>query len=130
MGTQLSATFEVKSWEENPFDEGPGLPKLTRASVTKAYSGGIDGVSATEWLMAYAEDGSATFVGLERVTGAIAGRKGSVVLQHVGSFEDGAAKGSLTVVRGSGTGGLLSAAGGGDFLADPNGSVNLDLTLD
>jgi hypothetical protein len=130
MGTQVSATFEVKSWDENPFDERTGLPKVTRASVTKEYSGDIDGVSATEWLMAYAEDGSATFVGIERVTGSIAGRKGSVVLQHVGSFEDGAARATLTIVRGSGTDGLASAAGEGDFLADPKGSVNLDLTFD
>jgi hypothetical protein len=80
--------------------------------------------------MAYAEDGSATFVGIERVTGTIAGRNGSVVLQHVGSFEGGAARARLTVVRGSGTAGLASASGGGDFLADPKGSVSLDLAFD
>jgi hypothetical protein len=48
------------------------------------------------------------------------------VLQHVGSFEDGAAKATLTVV--SGTGELEGAAGDGDFLADPAGSVSLRLS--
>ena len=130
MGTLVSATFEVASWEEVAFDERPDVPRLTRAAVQKRYSGGIEGVSATEWLMAYAEDGSATFVGIERVTGSIAGRDGSLVLQHVGAFEDGAAKGRLTVVPGGGTDGLVSARGNGDFLADPQGSVSLDLTFE
>src|SRR6202035_2496960 len=98
--------------------------------VKKKYSGGIDGVSATEWLMAYAEDGSATFVGIERVTGTIAGHNGSGVLQHVGAFAQGAAKGNLTVVPGCSTDGLVSATGTGDFLADPQGSVSLDLTFE
>ncbi len=130
MGTQVAATFEVKSWDEKPFDERAGHPKATRAGVTKEYSGEIDGASTTEWLMAYAEDGSATFVGIERIIGTIAGRRGSVVLQHVGSFKDGAARAALTVVRGSGTDELASTTGIGDFLADPKGSVNLDLTFD
>jgi hypothetical protein len=131
MGTQITSTFEVKSWDENPFgEEAAGLPKLTRASVTKAYSGDIDGASLTEWLMAYAEDGSASFVGLERITGTMAGRTGTMVLQHVGLFEDGAAKGSLTVVRGCGTDALASVAGAGDFLADPAGSVRLYVAFD
>lgn len=130
MGTHTTSTFEVKSWDENAVDEQTGLPKLTRASVTKAYSGDIDGASTTEWLMAYAEDGSASFVGIERITGTVAGRTGTLVLQHVGRYEDGAAKGSLTVVRGSGTDALAGAAGAGDFLADPAGSVRLDVTFD
>ena len=128
MGTKISAKFEVENWDEGPFDEGSGLSKLTRATVAKKYSDGIDGSSTTVWLMAYAEDGSATFVGLERLQATVDGRKGSLVLRHVGSFEDGAAKASLTVVPGSGTGELASATGEGDFLADPKGSVTLDLT--
>jgi Protein of unknown function (DUF3224) len=128
MGAKISAKFEVESWDEAPFHEGGGLPKLTRATVAKKYSDGIDGASTTVWLMAYAEDGSATFVGLERLQATIDGRKGSLVLRHVGSFEDGVAKASLTVVPGSGTGELASARGDGDFLADPKGCVTLDLT--
>jgi Protein of unknown function (DUF3224) len=129
MGTKISAAFEVESWDEVPFDEGPGLPKLTQATVARKYSSGVDGTSTTVWLMAYAEDGSATFVGLERFQGTIDGRTGSLVLRHVGSFEGGAAKASLTVVPGSGTGELTSATGDGDFLADPKGSINLDLAF-
>jgi hypothetical protein len=129
MKVQISAIFEVKSWNESPFDEGANLPKLTRANVTKIYSGDIEGMSMTEWLMAYAEDGSATFVGLERVAGTFVGREGSVVLQHVGSFAEGAARGTLTVVHGSGTNDLVAVEGDGSFLADPTGSVSLNLSF-
>lgn len=127
MGTAINATFAVESWDEQPFDEATGLPKLTHASVTKRFSGDIDGESATEWLMAYNDDGSATFVGMERIKGAVAGRTGSLVLQHVGTFQDGAARAELTVMPGIGTDALMSVVGRGSFLADPSGSVSLDL---
>src|SRR5271166_4812824 len=98
--------------------------------VTKEYRGDIEGTSTTEWLMAYAEDGSATFVGLERITGSVGGETGTVVLQHVGSYEDGAARGALDVIEGASSGALRAARGEGRFLADPLGSVTLNLTLD
>ena len=127
MQEHISATFEVSSWEETPFDEAIGVAKLTRASVAKTYTGDIDGTSITEWLMAYDPDKSATFVGIERVRGTIAGRNGSLVLQHVGTFENGVATAKLVVV--SGTNELKGASGSGSFKADPAGSIRLDLTM-
>ena len=67
MSTQIEATFDISGWKETPFDDGVGVAKLTEAFVTKQYSGGIDGVSTTKWLMAYAPDRSATYVGIERI---------------------------------------------------------------
>jgi uncharacterized protein YigE (DUF2233 family) len=131
MQVHAAATFDVKSWDESAVDDEPELAKVTRAEVTKAYAGDMAGSSTTVWLMAYAEDGSATFVGLERFTGRIGDRDGSLVLQHLGgSYANGAAKARLVVVPGSNSGALESATGDGDFLANPNGSVTLDLTLD
>jgi hypothetical protein len=129
MPVHLSATFEVKSWDENPFDDLE-TPKVTRAVVSKSYAGDIDGSSTTEWLMAYAEDGDATFVGLERFTGRIDGKEGTLVLRHVGSYADGAAQADLAVIEGASSGELRSASGEGAFLADPNGSVSLVLSFD
>ena len=127
MTTTVSARFEVKGWDEQPFDERPETAKLTRASVTKEFSGDVEGRSSLEYLMVYASDGSASFVGLERIDGTVAGRHGTLVLQHVGRFEGGAAKATVTVVDGAATGELATASGGGDFLADPNGSMTLRL---
>ena len=129
MPSPVSATFEVKDWVETPLDEVE-MPKVTRAVVAKTYSGDIDGTSTTEWLMSYAEDGSATFVGMERISGSVGGREGSFVVKHDGKYEGGAAVGSLTVVRGSGTDALTSVEGEGTFRADPAGSVRLNIAVD
>ena len=127
MSSQINATFEIKGWDEQPFDEAVGVAKLTKATVAKEYAGDVEGTSATEWLMAYHPDKSAEFVGLERIKGTIDGRRGSLVLQHVGTFEDGAAKATLTVV--SGTDELKGATGTGQFVADPAGRITLTIDV-
>jgi len=108
-----NARFTIKTWDEKPYSEGPGLPKLTRASVAKSFTGDIEGEGQVEYLMMYRSDGSATFVGLERVVGRIGGRTGSFVLQRTGAFEAGQAKESYSVVPGSATGELAGLRGDG-----------------
>ena len=113
MKQNASARFAIKSWDEKPYSEGQDLPKLTRASVTKTYSGDIDGDAQVEYLMMYRKDGSATFVGLERVSGRVAGKAGGFVLQRTGVFEGGLAKEVYSVIPGSGTGELSGLKGDG-----------------
>ncbi len=108
-----NAHFAIKGWDEKPYDETAGLPKLTRALVTKTLTGDIEGESRTEYLMMYRADGSATFVGFERVTASVAGKSGTFVLQRSGVFEGGQAKESYSVVSGSGTGELQGLRGHG-----------------
>ena len=127
MTTTIQATFTVDDWDERPILESGDAPRITQATVTKTYSGEIDGSSTTEWLMAYADDGTATFVGVERVTATFGGEDGSLALRHVGTFVDGAAVAELEVVPGSGTGAMADASGDGDFRADPQGTVTLRL---
>lgn len=105
--------FAIKSWEEKPYSEGPDLPKLTRASVVKTLTGDIEGEGRVEYLMMYRPDGTATFVGLERVTAKIDGRSGSFVLERVGGFEGGLANETYTVIAGSATGDLRGLRGNG-----------------
>ena len=113
MKETANARFSIKSWDEKPYSEGKDLPKMTRASVDKTFTGDIDGEGHVEYVMMYRSDGTAAFVGLERITGRIAGRNGSFVLQRTGVFEDGQAKESYSVVTGSGTGELRSLRGEG-----------------
>ena len=108
-----NARFAIKTWDEKPYSEGQDLPKLTRASVMKTYAGDITGEGFVEYLMMYKSDGSATFVGLERVVGGIAGKTGSFVLQRTGVFEGGQAKESYFVIPGSATGELHGLLGEG-----------------
>ena len=109
----VNARFAIQSWNETPWSEGPDRARLTRAAVAKTYSGDIEGTGEVEYLMMYRADGSATFVGLERVVGRVAGKAGTFVLQRAGVFEDGEAKESYSVVAGSGTGALAGLAGDG-----------------
>jgi len=83
MNQTANARFAVKNWDENAYSEGQDLPKLTRASVTKTFTGDIEGEGHVEYLMMYRSDGSATFVGLERVIGRIGAKTGTFVLQRI-----------------------------------------------
>jgi Protein of unknown function (DUF3224) len=108
-----NARFAIKGWDEKPYSEGQDLPKMTRAAVTKTLTGDIAGEGHVEYLMMYRSDGSATFIGFERIVGSLAGRAGSFVLQRTGVFENGMAKESYAVVSGSGTGELQGLRGEG-----------------
>ncbi len=113
MKKSANARFAIKSWDEKPYFEGPDPPRLTRASVTKTYTGGIEGEGQVEYLMMYRGDGSATFVGLERIVGRIGDRTGTFVLQRTGTFESGQATEFYSVIPGSATGQLQGLVGDG-----------------
>ena len=113
MKKTASARFAIKNWDEKAYSEGQNQPKLTRATVTKTFTGDIDADSQADYIMMYRNDGTAVFVGLERVTGRVAGKSGSFVLQRSGVFEGGLAKESYSVVPGSGTGELQGLKGEG-----------------
>jgi hypothetical protein len=132
MRKQAKATFGIISWDEKPYSEIEGSPKLTQASVTKSYQGDIAGEGKVEYLMMYRSAASASFMGLERVTGSIGARSGSFVLQHTGTFEGGVAKVSLSVVPGSRTGDLRGLSGEGKFSVghQPPYSMTLDYGLE
>jgi hypothetical protein len=113
MKNVANARFAIRNWDEKPYGEGQDLPKLTRAAVTKAFTGDLAGEGHGDYLRMARSDSSATIVGLERVVGHLAGRAGSFVLQRTGIFENGVAKESYSVVPGSGTGELLGLRGEG-----------------
>lgn len=130
MESHLSATFDVISWEEAALDDADDLPRISWATLTSLYKGELFGESKTQWLIAYAEDGSTNYVGMERFRGSVAGREGSMVFRHVGTYVDSRASGSLMVVEGSGTGELASVSGQGHYRSHNGGSVTLRLTFD
>ena len=124
-----SGSFQVASWKEDAYEEPESGGKLTRATVELTFSGGIEGDAAVQWLMAYRADGTASFVGLARLRGTIDGRSGTFVLQNTGEFDGMVARGSWTVVRDSGIGGLEGLAGTGGFEAAQEATYTLDYTL-
>ena len=127
----LTGGFELASWDEETTQELDGERKLTRALVTQTFTGDLEGEGSVEWLMCYAEDGTARFVGMQLVRGLIDGRKGSVVLETVGEFDGGKARGRWTVIPGSATGDLAGMTGTGRFEAPhgPNATYTLEVDL-
>lgn len=106
-----------KTWNETPFDELEGGPKLTRSCVTNTFEGDIEGESWEEYLMVCQRDGSCHFMSVERVMGSLNGRTGSFVMQSTGTFETGIAEGNLVIVPDSGTGELVGITGKGRFFS-------------
>ena len=116
-----TGSFEVKRWNESPYEEFDAGAKLTRAEVEQSFTGDIAGEGAAQWLMSYRKDGTAQFVGLQRVSGVIGDRKGSFVLETFGEFDGTEARWTATVIDGSGTEDLEDLRGSGSFRA-PHGS--------
>ncbi len=114
MSTKAHSTFAIKSWDEKPYDEFDGGRKLTKAHVIFTYSGEMEGEGIIEFVMAYATDGSAQFVGMERIVGRVNGHVGSFVIQHAGSYTGKAAEENWEIVKGSGTGDLEGITGSGN----------------
>lgn len=130
MKSIANSRFTIKSWDEKPYSQSPDAPKLTKASVVKSYTGDIEGEGQVEYLMMYRADGTATFVGLERIAGRIAGKRGTFVLQRTGLFEGGQAKESYSVISGSGTEDLRSLRGEGTSAVGHEKEHAFDLNYD
>jgi hypothetical protein len=112
--------FEISAWDEKTVVElGPGA-KLSEARVTQKFSGDLVGDGTVTWLMCYANEKYARFVGMQRFLGAIGDRTGGFVMETVGEFDGTLAKGNWSIVPGSGTGALAGIAGEGSFEA-PHG---------
>ena len=121
--THARSTFAVKSWDEPTLSEVDGRLKVTRATVAFGYSGDLEGESAMEFLMLYRDDGSASAIGLERITGRLGGRSGSFVLQHSGGYANGMSSTDFEVIDGSTSGELTGLHGRGTAVARQDGST-------
>ncbi len=110
--------IEVKSYEPQPYEEPAQGPNLVEIHVTETFSGNIEGEGAARFVQAVRDDGSASFVGIERVRGKLDGREGSFLLQDAGTLEGTIVKGDWFVIPGSGTGELAGLRGQGGFTAE------------
>jgi hypothetical protein len=110
--TQLaSGTFEVKVTPQAP-EANAGDASIGRMALDKIFSGDLDASSKGQMLaMRTAVDGSAGYVAMECVSGALHGRRGTFALQHSGSMAHGAQSLSISVVPDSATGELAGLSG-------------------
>ncbi len=107
---RASGTFEVKLSPQAADDKADA--SLGRMSIDKRFHGDLEGTSTGEMLSASTSvKGSAGYVAIERVRGALHGRRGSFTLQHSGTMTRGAPQLTITVVPDSGTDQLKGLAG-------------------
>jgi hypothetical protein len=125
---RLNAVITVNRYEPAPYDEPSEGPSLTRIHVEESFSGDIEGEGVVEFLQAGGGDGSASLVGIERVTGRVAGKQGTLLLQDAGTVQGNVVSGEWFVVPGSGTGDLVGLRGTGGFRANlgEGAQVHLD----
>jgi Protein of unknown function (DUF3224) len=126
--THAEGKIDVKSYEPKPYDEPPHGPALVRIHVVEEFSGDLEGGGVADFLQVSTAEDSASFVGLERVSGRVGDRSGTFVLQDEGSLEGTTVSGRWFVVPGSGTAELEGLRGEGGFTAQLGEGA--DVTLD
>lgn len=128
-GTSMTATAPMTATAKGPFDvkltpqgDATDPAAVGRMSLDKAFHGDIDATSVGEMLaVRSAVAGSAGYVALERVTGTLAGRKGTFALQHWGIMDKGTPELKISVVPDSGTGELIGLTGSMTIEIQPGG---------
>lgn len=131
--------FAVSSWTETTLVDidGAGTQHgevytptrgMSRVEAGYAYAGDLVGSSTIAYLLAY-HPGSAPAFGLEHVTGALEGRKGSFVLRHVGEHDAEAVRVHVEVVPGMGTGELATLRGEGQVRIAGHSEDGYELVL-
>ncbi|MBS3799243.1 MULTISPECIES: DUF3224 domain-containing protein [unclassified Pseudoalteromonas] len=105
-------TFTVTLNPQDAYTTGVDGINLGRMSIDKTFSGDLHGISQGEMLSAMTVvKGSAGYVAIEQVTGTLDGRKGSFVLQHFGTMNQGQDRLVLEVVPDSASGELRGLVG-------------------
>lgn len=113
MMLRARGTFEVKLNPQKADNNEAETANLGRMSIEKQFHGDLEATSKGEMLSTGTNvKGSAGYVAIERVTGALEGRKGTFVLQHSALMARGATQQmTVTVVPDSGTGELEGLSG-------------------
>jgi hypothetical protein len=125
--TRASAVITVHKYEPVPYDEPAEGPVLTRIHVEENFSGDVEGAGVVEFLQAAHADGTASFVGIERVSGSLGGRAGTFLLQDAGTVAGNVVSGDWFVIPGSGTGELTGLRAEGAFRANLGESAQVHL---
>ena len=128
MPEHATARITVHTYEPVPYDEPSAGPALVRIHVVERFDGDIEADGVAEFLQVSGAVDSASFVGVERVSGRVGDRSGTFVLQDVGTLEGTTVSGTWFVVPGSGTGELEGLRGEGGFTAQLGAGA--DVTLD
>jgi Protein of unknown function (DUF3224) len=106
---KITPTFEVKTY---PQDDKTGDASMGRMSFEKQWRGEIQGTSTGQMLTGGdVKTGWAGYVAMEKFTGSVKGRKGTLIFQHSATMTAGKGDLTITVVPSSGTEDLKGISG-------------------
>lgn len=107
--THITGRFDVKL---APQTDSVGDASIARLAIDKRFHGALDATSQGQMLATRTPvEGSAGYVAIERVSGALEGRRGSFSLQHSGTMNRGEASLTLAVIPDSATDELTGLSG-------------------
>ena len=114
--TRISGRFDVKVLPQKPDNPQAESAGLGRMALDKQFHGDLEAASQGEMLSVLDRaTGSGAYVAMERVTGTLAGRKGSFVLFHHATMDRGNPELTIQVVPDSGTDELVGLKGSMDI---------------
>jgi len=128
---RATGPFDVKVTPQ-PADEYADGATVGRLTLDKTFHGDLEATSRGQMLTGMSSvKGSAGYVAIERVTGTLAGKRGSFILQHTGTMDRGTPQLVITVVPDSGTDDLVGLRGTMtiDVAAGGAHSYDFDYTL-
>jgi hypothetical protein len=130
MPVHARGTFEVQI-APLPVDAYTDAATLGRMTIDKQFSGDLVGTGKGQMLTGMGSvKGSAAYSAIERVTGTLAGKRGSFVLQHTGVMTRGAQSLVITIVPDSGTDEFTGISGTLAIIIDgKKHSYDLEYTL-
>lgn len=131
MDTTSSFIVTDFSPSEQDLDVETALP-TGLATITKRFSGAIEGHSQALFCSAFDPTHGGTYVALESFDGLVDGRRGTFSFAHAATTgpEGGREDAWFRIVSGSGTGELVGIRGTGDIVVDEDGTHHLTLTYD
>jgi hypothetical protein len=110
--TTASGSFEINNWDQDVYDEQPGA-QLAKVRAGKTFHGDIEGSSTGDLLFVGVPDDAGeyqgkAYVGVERISGTVHGRKGDFVVIHTADMSVGM---TVSIVGGSGSDELRGITG-------------------
>jgi uncharacterized protein DUF3224 len=109
MTQHATGTFEVKL---TPQDDKTSDASMGRMTFEKQWQGEMQGTSTGQMLTGGdVKTGSAGYVAMEKFTGSVKGRKGTLIFQHSATMTSGKGDLTITVVPSSGTEDLKGISG-------------------
>lgn len=109
---KVTGKFEVRFQSLEPYSKGEHSITVSRMSIEKKFEGELSAVSKGEMISAMTPvKGSAGYVAVEQVSGALSGKMGSFILQHFGTMNKGKNYLNIEVVPDSGTDELKGISG-------------------